>query len=67
MNKMADAIVCNRLRDLLRESDKLRYSSNLMQCTIDGYNDSTSIADMFSDKYDTLYNSVPYDTIILMT
>ena len=34
----------------------------LMPCTIDGNNDSTSIADMFSDKYDTLYNSVPYDT-----
>ena len=33
-----------------------------MPCTIDGNNDSTSIADMFSDKYDTLYNSVPYDT-----
>ena len=58
MNKMADAIVYNRLRDLLRESDKLRYSSNLMPCN----NDSTSIADMFSDTYDTLYNSIPYDT-----
>ena len=33
-----------------------------MPCTIDGNNDSTSIADMFSDKYDTLYNSVPHDT-----
>ena len=33
-----------------------------MPCTIDGNNDSTSIADMFSDKYDTLYNYVPNDT-----
>ena len=62
MNKMADAIVSNRSRDLWCESNKLRCSSNLMPCTIDGNNDSTSIADMFSDKYDTLYNSVPYDT-----
>ena len=63
MNKMADAIiVSNRSRDLWCESNKLRCSSNLMTCTIDGNNDSTSIADMFSDKYDTLYNSVPYDT-----
>ena len=41
--------------------NKLWCSSNLIPCTIDGNNGSTSIADMFSDKYDTLYNSVPYD------
>ena len=62
MNKMADAIVSNRSRDLWCESNKLRCSSNLIACTIEGNNNSTSIADMFSDKYDTLYNSVPYDT-----
>ena len=33
-----------------------------MSCIIDGNNDSNSIADMFSDKYDTLHTSVPYDT-----
>ena len=55
MNKMADAIVSNRSRDLWCESNKLRCSSNLMPCTIDGNDDSTSIADMFSDKYDTLH------------
>ena len=61
---MADAIhvVSNRSSDLWREYNKRRCSSYLMPCTIDGNNDSTSIADMFSDKYDTLYNSVPYDT-----
>ena len=62
MNKMADAIVSNRSRDLWCESNKLRCSNNLILCTIDGNNDSTSITDMFSDKYDTLHNSVPYDT-----
>ena len=59
MNKMADAIVSNRLRDLWCKSKKLRCSSNLMPCTTNGNNDSTNIADVFSDKYDTLCNSVP--------
>ena len=61
MNKMADAIVSNRSRDLWCESNKLRCSSNLIPCTIDGNNDSTnylvliailhSIADMFVRKH----------------
>ena len=38
-----------------------------MPCTIIGSsNDSTNIADMFSGKYDTSYNSVPYDTNDMM-
>ena len=53
MNKMADVIVSKRSRDLWCESNKLWCSSNLMPCTIDGNNNSTSFADMFSDKYDT--------------
>ena len=35
--------VSNRSRNLWCESNKLRCSSNLMPCTIDGNNDSTSI------------------------
>ena len=61
MNKMADAIVSNRSRDLWCESNKLWCSSNLMPCTIDGNNDSTSIADMFLTNmthYITLFHMI---------
>ena len=33
-----------------------------MACSIDGCNDNDDIANIFSDKYMELYNSVPYDT-----
>ena len=38
-----------------------RVSQRLMLGPYDGNSDSCSIAGMFSDKYATLYNSVPYD------
>ena len=59
---ISDAIVSKRSKYLWRKSNKLRYSSYLMTYTIDGNNDSTSIVDMFSNKYDSLYNFVSYDT-----
>ena len=33
-----------------------------MACSMDGCNDNDDIANIFSDKYMELYNSVPYDT-----
>ena len=32
-----------------------------MACSMDGCNDNDDIANIFSDKYMELYNSVPYD------
>ena len=33
-----------------------------MACSMDGCNDNDDIANIFSEKYMKLYNSVPYDT-----
>lgn len=61
MEKMADAIVSNNSRNLWQEVKKIKGSRNLVPACIDGINTSDGIAQMFSDKYNDLYNSVPYD------
>ena len=35
--------------------------SIILSNNVDGVTDSNAIADMFADKYDDLYTSVPYD------
>ena len=51
----------NRLRDLWSEVKQIKGRSRKSACTIDGVNGDQDIADLFSDKYNTLYNSVPFD------
>ena len=59
--KIADALISNRSRDLWSEVKRRKGRSRKSACTIDGVNDDKDIADLFSDKYNTLYNSVPFD------
>ena len=35
--------------------------SSMISSAVDGINDCESITNMFSDKYNMLHNSVPYD------
>ena len=59
MEKMADAVLSNSSTDIWREVEKMKPK---ISSTVDGNDDFESIANMFSDKYSMLYNSVPYDT-----
>ena len=40
--------------------DKMKPRSSMISSTVDGNNDCESITNMFSDKYNMLYNSFPY-------
>ena len=59
--KMAEALISNRSRDLWSEVKRMKGRSRKSACIIDGVNGDKDIADIFSDKYNTLYNSVPFD------
>ena len=59
---MADDILSNSSTDIWREVEKMKPKISMMSSTVDGNDDCESIANMFSDKYRMLYNSVPYDT-----
>ena len=58
---MADALLSNNSTDVYREVDKMKPRSSMTSSTVDGNNDCESITNMFSYKYNMLYNSVPYD------
>ena len=61
MEKMADDLLSNSSTDVYREVDKTKPRSSMISSTVDGNNDCESITKMFSDKYNMLHNSVPYD------
>ncbi len=59
--KMAEAIVDNRSRDLMREARKIKGNNNLKPGNIDGATGDEDISTLFKEKYSNLYNSVPFD------
>ena len=61
IDKMADALLSNNSTDVHHEVDKTKPRSSKISSTVDGNNDCESITNMFSDKYNMLCNSVPYD------
>jgi len=61
----AKSIVENRNMDFWSEVRKIKYSTKGVSSSVDGMTDSSEIADMFADKYDELYSSVPYDSIAM--
>lgn len=52
------AIAKNSSRDYWKEARNIRGSKQTLTCTIDGYGSNQDIANHFSVKYNTLYNSV---------
>ena len=58
---MAEALISNRSRDSWSEVKRMKGRSRKSACTIDGVNGDKDIAVLFSDKYNTLYNSVTFD------
>ena len=58
--KMAEAISSNNSRVLWDEARKMSKTNNSLPNMMDGYTSTNEIADIFSTKYNTLYNSVGY-------
>ena len=60
--KMAQSILSDGSRGVWPEVRKIKGKKGKMACSMDGCNDNDDIANIFSEKYMELYNSVPYDT-----
>ena len=60
-NKMGDAISMNNDRELWDEVRKLTKTNNSLPNMMDGLTGDEEISHIFSEKYDTLYNSVGYN------
>lgn len=61
--KFAECIAGNRTRDFWTEIKRMNGTLHGRGCaaTVDGISDTGQIASLFADKYQDLYNSVPYD------
>ena len=61
MEKMAEAILGNKSRLFWSEVNKIKGRNNVQSGIVDGCTGECDIAEVFSNKYNNLYNSVPYD------
>ena len=61
--KFVECIVENRTRDFWTEVKKMNGTLRGRGCAamVDGHSDNDQIAEIFADKYQHLYNTVPYD------
>ena len=51
----------NKTRDFWSEIRTLKVHNNVISNSIDGYNDTDDIVNVFRDTYMSLYNSIPCD------
>ena len=58
--RMGEAVAGNNDRSLWEEARKMTKCSNKLPNTMDGKNDEMEISQIFSQKYNNLYNSVGY-------
>ncbi len=61
---MAKAVYHNNSRDLFSEVSKMNAGKRSQPVSVDGKADNNNICQMFSDKFDKLYNSILYDADI---
>ncbi len=61
MQKMAEALVSNKTRDLFSETSKIKGCNNILPSSVDDASTVDDIVNLFADKYSNLYNSVAYD------
>ncbi len=59
--KMAEAVYHNNSRDFFSEVRKMNAGKRSPPVSVDGRAENNDICQMFSNKYDHLYNSVSYD------
>ena len=60
-SKMAAAFLSDNKRDFWAEVKKIRGSSKAMPCQIHDVCGNDNISQLFSDKYESVYNSASYD------
>ena len=60
--KLAECIADNQSRDFWKEIHKIGHVGKNSTVAVDGISDSALVANMFADKYQNLYNSVPFDS-----
>ena len=60
-NAMAKSIINNNSRDLWSEIRKVRNTTKTVSTCIDGITGDVNIAELFSNKYNELYNSIIYE------
>ncbi len=58
---MSEAVYHNNSRDLFSEVRTMNAGKRSQLVSVNGKADNNDIRQMFSDRYDKLYNSVPYD------
>ncbi len=59
---MAEAVSDKNQRQLWHEIDKVTPSSRLVSSNIDGGDSNEEIAEIFADKFESLYQNVPTDS-----
>ncbi len=65
--KMAEAVYHNNSGDLFSEVRKMNTGKGSQPLSFDGKAENNDIWQIFSDKFDELYNSVPYDADLFQT
>ncbi|ELT96178.1 hypothetical protein CAPTEDRAFT_185974 [Capitella teleta] len=59
--RMADSLTLSRSRDFWAEVKKISYNHRPSPSVMDGIHGDEKICERFRDKYDEVYNCVPYD------
>ena len=65
ITRMAEAIGSNCTRDLWKEVRKIKGRNNQCSNVVDQCSSDSDIANIFYNKYNDLYNSVPYDCNVM--
>jgi hypothetical protein len=63
--KMAQAILKDNNSDFWRETKKFKCNKKMTPDTMDGVQENKNISEHLASKYEKLYNSVPYDRVIM--
>ena len=59
--RLAECVLDNHSRDFWKEIKQLNHVGSSGTVAVDGISDSSMVANMFADKYQNLYNCVPFN------
>ncbi len=57
MQKIAEALISNKTRNLFSEASKIKGPNKSLATSVDDASTDDDIVNLFSDKYNNLYNS----------
>ncbi|MBL0711159.1 MAG: hypothetical protein JJV99_09145 [Colwellia sp.] len=61
MQKITEALIDNKTRDLFSEASKINGCNNILPTVVDNASTGDNIVNLFTDKYSNLHNSMIYD------